>query len=282
MARYIKGDIFKSPAKIIVNTVNTDGVMGKGIALQCKNRYPEMFDAYKELCDSQCFDVGNLALWRGQERDVLLFPTKKHWRNSSKISYIESGLEKFIETWDKFNANTIAFPKLGCGNGGLSWTEVQPIMENYLKRIPMQVTVYVDVYEDTNHDEFQSTEIERCASGEYGTSGYEKFRIQLRNQICKLPVYEVDSKRHLLEEKNGSLFIDEKCITEEQLCDFWNWIRDTGVFKEEEIPARFSDFSDVFLYLMRGFNYISRIYISDNGFDFPQKSNGYQYNVEAY
>lgn len=143
MLTYLKGDIFTSPAKVLVNTVNTVGVMGKGIALEFKKRYPEMFKLYQSKCDDKSFDIGNLLLWKKDEKWVLLFPTKKHWRSPSKLSDIEKGLEKFAQNYDKLGIESIAFPKLGCGNGGLDWEDVKPIMEKHLKNLPIHIYIYI-------------------------------------------------------------------------------------------------------------------------------------------
>lgn len=141
MITYVKGDIFSSPAKILVNTVNTVGVMGKGIALEFKKRYPEMFYEYQELCKEKKYDIGSLLLWKKSEKWVLLFPTKRHWRQPSRLEYIEAGLQKFADNWDKLGADSIAFPRLGCGNGALDWDDVRPVMERYLAKIPLQIYI---------------------------------------------------------------------------------------------------------------------------------------------
>ncbi len=146
MIYYLEGNIFTSPAKVIVNTVNTDGVMGKGIALEFKKKYPEMFDYYKSACESKSLVVGRLLLWYGLDHWVLMFPTKAHWRGVSKIEYIEDGLRKFVEKYMYYGITSIAFPKLGCGNGGLDWREVHPLMEKYLKDLPISVYIYLDTY----------------------------------------------------------------------------------------------------------------------------------------
>lgn len=133
MITYLKGDIFSSPAQVLVNTVNTVGVMGKGVALEFKKRYPEMFSAYERVCKAKQLEIGKLFLWKGPEKWVLMFPTKVHWRNPSKIEYIEAGLQKFSATYADKGITSAAFPRLGCGNGGLDWKQVQPLMEQYLK-----------------------------------------------------------------------------------------------------------------------------------------------------
>lgn len=149
MIKYLEGDIFTSPAQVIVNTVNIIGVMGKGIALSFKQAYPEMFQAYKKACESKTFKMGNLMLWREIDHWVLLFPTKENWRNPSKLEYIEQGLKKFADNYMKMGINSIAFPRLGCGNGGLNWQDVKPLMEMYLKPLPIDIYIYVREYNDS-------------------------------------------------------------------------------------------------------------------------------------
>ncbi len=97
MITYIKGNIFDSPAQVLVNTVNTVGVMGKGIAKEFKRIYPDMFVKYRELCENKKLSVGQLWLYKTTNKLILNFPTKKHWRFPSKTEYIETGLKKFAE-----------------------------------------------------------------------------------------------------------------------------------------------------------------------------------------
>lgn len=126
-------NIFDSQCQTIVNTINCVGVMGKGIALEMKKRYPEMFDKYKDYCDKGLIDVGKLWLYKhSDEKWILNFPTKKHWKNKSEYEYIESGMIKFLETYKERGIKTIAFPMLGCSNGGLDKNIVIQIMAKYL------------------------------------------------------------------------------------------------------------------------------------------------------
>jgi len=127
--------IFESDAQTLVNTINCVGVMGKGIALEFKNRYPAMFDKYKSFCDKGVFKPGVLWIYKAEDgKWVLNFPTKVDWRNPSKIEYIEEGLKKFVEIWEEKGIKSIAFPLLGCSNGGLDPDEVIPIMKKYLEQ----------------------------------------------------------------------------------------------------------------------------------------------------
>ncbi len=277
MITYIKGDIFSSPSKIIVNTVNTVGVMGKGIALEFKNRYPDMFQKYKALCDDKKLDIGKLVLWKKSSKWVLLFPTKRHWRNPSKMEYIEQGLKKFAENWDKLGANSISFPRLGCGNGGLNWEEVRPLMEKYLSPLPLQILIYVDNYNDPLPEHDNISEIEKWLSGEMGLTGYEKFRVQVKNCIAHNKEINLSSGKYSLKEENGLIYINENCIEEQIICNFWNWVKDVGVVTLKIIPAEFHNIADVMLNIMHKLNYISEIVVSDDGVNFSSKSNGYQY-----
>ena len=137
---YLNGDIFSSPAEVIVNPVNTAGVMGKGLAADFKKKYPNMFAIYKKNCEDKLFDVGKLMLTSEIDYRVLLFPTKKHWKSPSKVDYIEAGLKKFVDTYDEKKITSIAFPPIGCGLGGLSWeNQVKPLMERYLSDLPLNI-----------------------------------------------------------------------------------------------------------------------------------------------
>jgi O-acetyl-ADP-ribose deacetylase (regulator of RNase III) len=142
-----KGDLLRqTDADAIVNTVNCVGVMGKGIALQFKNKWPANYKAYKAACQNGevqigkmfVFDCGRLV----KPHYIINFPTKDHWRAKSKIEFIHSGLIDLIEQVRQLNIKTIALPPLGCGNGGLAWSEVRPLIENAFSVIP-EVTVHL-------------------------------------------------------------------------------------------------------------------------------------------
>lgn len=142
MLTYHRTSLLESQAQTIVNTVNTVGVMGKGLAQALKQREPEMFKAYKRICDQGLLDVGKLWLWRPQAQWILNFPTKTQWRRPSKIEYIEAGLRKFVDQYESKGIREIAFPRLGCGNGGLDWAEVKPLMHSYLADLPIRVYIH--------------------------------------------------------------------------------------------------------------------------------------------
>lgn len=142
MLQIKKGDLFVSKAQVLVNPVNLEGVMGKGLALEFKKRFPEMFEQYRKFCLKKTFAAGQLWLYKGKEKWVLNFPTKISWRDPSDLALIESGLEKFKATYESKGITSVAFPMLGCGCGGLKYADVLPLMERILGDIPIDITVY--------------------------------------------------------------------------------------------------------------------------------------------
>lgn len=143
MIWYVQGNLFQSPAQTLVNTVNTVGVMGKGVALEFKRLFPAMYAQYRDLCERGQFKVGQLWLYKSPQKWVLNFPTKEHWRQPSRVEYVEAGLRKFVEVYSEWGIHSIAFPPLGCGNGQLDFeTQIRPLMERYLRNLPIDVFIY--------------------------------------------------------------------------------------------------------------------------------------------
>ena len=144
MLIYHRTSLLEASTQTVVNTVNCVGVMGKGIAKEFKERDPSMFEMYKKICGEKLLKPGKLWLWRGSPSWTLNFPTKKHWRNPSKLEWIEAGLQKFVATYEQQGITEISFPRLGCGNGNLDWADVQPMMEHYLS--DLSITVFIHDY----------------------------------------------------------------------------------------------------------------------------------------
>lgn len=137
------GNIFETKCSTIVNTVNCVGVMGKGIALEFKKRYPEMFLDYVKRCNMSEVKTGTPYVYTyDEDLKILNFPTKDHWRSPSRLSYVIDGLDWFIDNYEKYNIKSIAFPPLGCGNGGLTWDVVGPIMYQKLLDLPIDIEIY--------------------------------------------------------------------------------------------------------------------------------------------
>jgi O-acetyl-ADP-ribose deacetylase (regulator of RNase III) len=124
------GDLLSDAAEAIVNTVNTEGVMGKGIALQFKQRYPQNYETYRAACKRRQVHLGSMFVVATGAlhgpRHIINFPTKGHWREQSRLEHIQAGLRDLVRVINELGINSIALPPLGCGNGGLEWTIVRP------------------------------------------------------------------------------------------------------------------------------------------------------------
>ena len=141
--RVVKGDLFESDAQTLVNTVNCVGVMGKGIALQFKRRFPVMFDDYAQRCKSGSVQLGEPYLWNPAVPPwVLNFPTKDHWRSVTRIDDILSGIDHIAENYRSWGIESLAVPSLGCGEGRLEWSVVGPTLYRELGRLDIAVELY--------------------------------------------------------------------------------------------------------------------------------------------
>jgi len=146
MLTLINGDLFASLADALINPINTHGVMGKGLALEFKRRYPRNFAAYKAAFERGELEVGRMfSVPTGvlAPRYIVNFPTKQHWRNPSKLEYVEQGLVALVQEISRLELESIAVPALGCGLGGLEWEDVLPIIKKTLEPLEsVQVWVY--------------------------------------------------------------------------------------------------------------------------------------------
>jgi O-acetyl-ADP-ribose deacetylase (regulator of RNase III)/uncharacterized protein YwgA len=136
-------DLFESRAQTLVNTVNCVGVMGKGVAEQFKRRFPNMFDDYKSRADRKAVRLGEPYLYRGSPAiQIVNFPTKDHWRSPSRLADIERGLDYLAAHTAEWGVTSLALPPLGCGNGGLEWSEVGPLIYRKLHNLPIDIEVF--------------------------------------------------------------------------------------------------------------------------------------------
>lgn len=143
MVRVLTGDLFSSDAQTWVNTVNCVGVMGKGIALGFKQRFPDMYRDYVARCQRGEVRLGQPYLFRRLVKPwVLNFPTKAHWRSVSKLADIERGLSYLAAHVHEWEVESLAVPPLGCGNGQLDWRMVGPVLYRRLGELGIPVELY--------------------------------------------------------------------------------------------------------------------------------------------
>ena len=144
MIRYFDSTVFNAGTQSIVNTVNTVGFMGKGLALEFSLRYPVMADDYKYKCKNKLLHVGRVDYFKVGSHIIVNFPTKADFKYPSRLQWIESGLKDFVATYKGIGITSVAFPKLGCSNGNLEWNDVKLIMESYLSDIDIDVCICLD------------------------------------------------------------------------------------------------------------------------------------------
>lgn len=140
MIELTKGNILEADADGVVNTVNTVGHMGKGIALQFRRAFPKNYESYRQACDNGEVQVGRMFIFDQQTltnpRYIINFPTKRHWKGKSRMEYIESGLEALLGDVQRLALKSVAVPPLGCGLGGLNWVDVRKRLESAFERHP--------------------------------------------------------------------------------------------------------------------------------------------------
>jgi O-acetyl-ADP-ribose deacetylase (regulator of RNase III) len=140
MIKFDTGDILNADVEALVNTVNCVGIMGRGIALQFKNMFPENFEAYAQACASDQLAPGKMFIFKTghltNPRYIINFPTKRHWRGKSRIEDIRAGLKALIAEINRLNIKSIAIPPLGSGLGGLDWDDVKPLIVAAAKELP--------------------------------------------------------------------------------------------------------------------------------------------------
>ena len=235
MIQYIKGNLLESKAQALVNTVNTVGIMGKGIALQLKNQFPNNFKIYAKACKEKTFDIGQLLITEDTSllygnKIIINFPTKTDWRKPSEYEYIERGLQELVKIIREKEIRSIAIPPLGAGNGGLNWAKVKTILEKYLSEIDCEIQIY--------QPNFQVQEV------------LKKERVRLTPARAMLLAVLYDLVR------NGE-FVSE--FASEKVCYFLQRFGAEGIFKLDFQPNFYGPYSGKVkhvLYYLNG-SYIS-------------------------
>ena len=287
MITYVVGDLFQSPARVLVNTVNTVGVMGKGIAKDFKTIYPEMFKRYQALCENNSFDIGQLWLYKTPHKWILNFPTKRHWRQPSKLEYVEEGLRKFVASYVDQGITSIAFPTLGCGNGELNWEkEVRPLMEKYLNNLPIDVYVYL--YDKTrNKMEHKNVkEIKQWLRGEPQSLAFSELWDDIQCLLTKKNKFLTENsskpfEAHCLDVDTPGILIingnDKYVIESEQLVGLWQHVRSLGFCMESSLPNELDYYANYLMAILKELPYLEPVIINTSYNQLDQNSIGLQY-----
>ena len=247
MITYMSGDLFRSPARVLVNTVNTVGVMGKGVALKFKRIYPEMFEAYRNHCERGNLQIGQLLLYKTPNKWILNFPTKKHWRHPSREEYIEAGLKKLRACCSEMGVTSIAFPELGCGNGELDFeTQVKPLMERYLGKLSVPTFIHLSGLETDPPEHQDVRSIKRWLRSEPSALPFDEVWQDLVAILGEQRNFETLSKRNAY---TAAATVDPPGITiasgnrttrilAAELLEFWQQLRDFGLTHGDIAPER--------------------------------------------
>jgi O-acetyl-ADP-ribose deacetylase (regulator of RNase III) len=266
MLRYVAIDLFDSPAQTLVNTVNTVGVMGKGIAQTFKRLYPDMYRAYRTFCHEGRLDIGQLYLYKTPNKWVLNFPTKRDWRNPSRLEWIEAGLEKFVQTYAARGISSISFPQLGTGNGGLAWSDVQPLMDRYLHNLPIPVFIHTAVApadfvpEHLDRRELQELRTEYRKQRE--SVSFDEF---LKDLSRVLPATCQASPDGLPELTVHTDTTSDWVIAGEDLADLWQSLVIRGALRPKDFPQRLRDRADFITPVLLSLRYIESVPFEENG-----------------
>lgn len=289
---YIKNSLFDSPAHVLVNTVNTVGVMGKGIAKTFKDIYPDMFREYQKHCESKTLSIGKLWIYKTENKWILSFPTKIHWRSPSKLEYIEEGLKKFVQTYKEQQIKSIAFPQLGCGNGGLDWDkEVKPLMEKYLRNLP-DIDIYVHVIDKSNrYVEHRSiSETKKWLNNFPRQLSYFEVWSDLKDLVIKNKDLETPYGSYTIETTISIAQQTEMNMSEHfsadvpsllirnnnnnlvnfnitDLYNIWTIFRDRGILVKSDFPFELYPVTDVMFELLKKLNYIDPVVIESKNTD---------------
>ena len=246
MILYVSGDLFESPAQVLVNTVNTVGVMGKGVARGFRELYPDMFREYQRRCETGQLSIGTLWLYKSPHKWVLNFPTKRHWRDPSQVEYIEKGLATFCREYDRLGIHSIAFPPLGCGNGRLDFaTQVQPMMHRYLASLPIEVFVYPSLADDSSAEHEHPEEMKRWLRGEPRSLPFSELWEDIIGVLSQNGDFATATKgtqyKVAVDESGEGLVIDSagqrRRVSKEVLVGLWQQLRDHGFTMRAIVPG---------------------------------------------
>lgn len=266
MITYSTSDLFLSPGQALVNTVNTVGVMGKGIAKDFKAIYPEMFTEYQTACEAGEFGIGDLLYYRSRNKTVVNLPTKRHWRGPSRLEYVEEGLRAFVASYRSEGVTSVAFPQLGCGNGELDWeSQVRPLMVRYLG--PLSIPVYIHIYSDTNPVEHRDVRaMKHWLRQEPRSLGFVEFwddvtAVFERHEFERtVTTDEAGDRREIVKVVQGTRI---RVTDQTDWLDVWSQLRTAGYLTIGELGQAFHEVEGSVLDLLTELPYVAWVSVAD-------------------
>jgi len=284
MITYVHGDYYTSPAQVLVNTVNTVGVMGKGLAKEFRRVYPEMFMEYQELCENGKIKIGTLWIYKTPNKWILNFPTKTHWRYPSKPEYIEAGLRTFVKEYADDRINSIAFPALGCGNGELDFKSVvRPLMEKYLNNLPIPVFVYPHRKNYQIPEHLSPKKMKEWLRSEPEYISFIEVWADVKHILKRKRIFKTLSSQNKFyaeifssEKKEGISINKNKYLMHKQdILDFWQQLRRYGFSISKSVPAGLEKNISYLAPIFSELPYIKPVVLFQNGT--KNRTRGLQY-----
>ena len=207
MIQISKGNLLEAEADALVNTVNCVGFMGKGIALQFKLAFPDNFSAYEKACHAGEVRPGRMFIYETRSmigpKYIINFPTKRHWKGKSKMEDIESGLKALTADVERLGIQSIAVPPLGCGLGGLKWSEVRPLIEEAFVSLP---DVQVQLFAPTGAPDAKAMPVRtKAANMTHARALFIKLMEQYAGMAYRLTLLEVQKLAYFLQEAGEDL-----------------------------------------------------------------------------
>jgi O-acetyl-ADP-ribose deacetylase (regulator of RNase III) len=281
MITYVAGSLFDSPAQVLVNTVNTEGVMGKGIALQFRRVFPDMFTDYQSLCEKGEIGIGKLWIYKSSHKWVLNFPTKKSWRQPSRLEYVEAGLKKFAAEYSDFKIHSIAFPALGCGNGELDWTIVQPLMEKHLKTLPIDVFVHPPQFAGGLPEHRNQKEVAEWLRAEPHILAFSEVWEDLKYVLKDGKVFSTSARkfRARIQDNDTEKYLEIRTpsrpyrIEYEDLVEVWSRFRTHGYLRRGIVTSTIQKVLYYIIPVFAELEYVRRVEVSESG-EFNGSSGG--------
>ncbi len=275
MYQYVEGNLFETPAQTLVNTVNTVGAMGKGIAKEFKRLFPEMFVEYQKHCESKDLRVGSLWLYQTRNKWVLNFPTKTHWRQPSNMEYLEAGLKTFAARYNEMRITSVAFPRLGCGNGELDWLGVRPLMDRYLRRLPIDIYVYEkNIPIAPEHQNLR--QMREWLQTEPSSYPFAEFRRDLENLFSTSEeLRTIDGAIYVVEVSESATKITQNRVDSTipwegdefsyGWLSLWQLIRDKGICTEDDLKHLGFDLPEAVVSSLSKLNYLQQLAVRSAG-----------------
>lgn len=271
MIVYVVDEHYQSPAKVLVNPVNTVGVMGSGIAFDFKRFFPDMFQQYEELCQQDRLDMGQLLLYKTPHKWILNFPEKGHYRANVRPEHIAEGLKKFVATHSEHGITSASFPMFG-QEDGLWEEEIRPMMEAYLNPLPILIFVHLDEPDNRfNLDRRNIRALRSWLLGQTKHVTFDKFWRDIRNVVQSKPnlrTFDAGVERFHVgiatgknkKGRNLVLRINESpkpvFLSQSSLMDLWNYVIRTGYVFPQNLPGGLDEYARYVIPLLSQLDYV--------------------------